>query len=317
MSRIWMAVVLIVSLSRGADAAGWRDKLPPADKTAQYLQDVSVTIKASSSEGSGVIVTRIISGAKTNFVWTAAHVVDGLRSVEEVIDPASGTKRQVIKFQDARIVKELVESGRRVGELAMDAQVIRFSKTEDLALLKVRKTGFVDASAVFYLDETIPPIGTKLLHVGSLLGQLGANSMTSGIQSQIGRTLEGVEFDQQTVTAFPGSSGGGVFLENGAYIACLVRGAGEGFNLSVPVRRIRKWAIKANIAWALDESVAAPSQADLEKLPVEDSGATFTGTSLKNFPTLIRKVPTEIRILPQIDSEPRLPALKPFLRQPA
>ena len=52
----------------------------------QHLQDVSVTVKSGFGEGSGVIVTREVEVApnvkqKVNFVWTAAHVVDGLRSV--------------------------------------------------------------------------------------------------------------------------------------------------------------------------------------------------------------------------------------------
>jgi len=286
MRTVW--TLLLVLASTSAFSADWKAGLPPADKVSQYLQDVSVTIKAGGSEGSGVIVTRLLGAVKTNYVWTAAHVVDGLRSTEAVIDPATGTKREIVKFQDARIVKELVERGRRVGELAMDARIVRYSRKEDLALLQVRKTGFVDASAVFYLDDPIPPIGSKLVHVGSLLGQMGANSMTSGIQSQIGRILEQIEFDQTTVTAFPGSSGGGVFLENGAYIGMVVRGAGEGFNLCVPVRRIRKWADQAGVSWAVDAAVPMPPQADLDKLPVEDVGSRFSGAGAKSFPTLIR-----------------------------
>lgn len=258
--------------------AEWRKELPPQDKVAAYLQDISVTIKTNQGEGSGVIKTRLVGGKKINFVWTAGHVVDSLRSVEEVIDPVSGTKRQIIRFQDARVVKELTESGRRVGELAMDAKVIRYSKDEDLALLQLRKTGFVDASVVFYLDDEIPPLGTRLLHVGSLLGQLGANSMTSGIQSQIGRVLDNREFDQTTVTAFPGSSGGGVYLENGAYVGMVVRGAGEQFNLIVPVRRIIRWAKKANVYWAVDSSAPVPDLEGLEKMPIEDVGASFRAT---------------------------------------
>ena len=79
--------------------------------------------------------------------------------------------------------------------------------------------------------------------------------MTRGIVSQVGRVLslgtgDGTVFDQTTVTAFPGSSGGGVFLSErsgdkaGQYMGMLVRGAGETFNLIVPVRRMRSWAAK-------------------------------------------------------------------------
>lgn len=268
--RVALAAISSVLVASAAFAA-----VPPPDKVPQFLQDISVTIKASGAEGSGVIYTRTIDGRPVNFVWTAAHVVDGLRKVEEVIDPATGTKRQVVRYEDARIVKELTEDGRRVGELSMDAAVVCVSKDEDLALLRVRKKGFVAASAVFHPADPIPSIGAELYHVGSLLGQMGANSMTSGILSQIGRVLEGHEFDQVTTPAFPGSSGGGVYLRDGRYIGMLVRGAGESFCLVIPVRRMRKWAERMHVTWAMDDSVPAPTEEQLRQVPIEDPGRRF------------------------------------------
>jgi S1-C subfamily serine protease len=113
-----------------------------------------------------------------------------------------------------------------------------------------------------------------------LLGQFGSNSLTTGVVSQIGRVLDlganGVIFDQTTVTAFPGSSGGGVFLKSdGRYVGMLVRGAGEQFNLTVPVRRLRDWAKSSKIEWAIDPSLPMPSAEELKKLPIEDSGVKF------------------------------------------
>ena len=52
----------------------------------------------------------------------------------------------------------------------------------------------------------------------------------------------------------------------------LVRGAGETFNLIVPIRRINKWAKSENIMWALDPSVDAPSLEEIHKLPKEKMG---------------------------------------------
>src|SRR5688572_29318749 len=68
-----------------------------------HLQEISVTIKTGRGEGSGVIVTREVKAAngKTetiNFVWTAAHVVEGLRSVRSAVDPKSGQSRQIVEF---------------------------------------------------------------------------------------------------------------------------------------------------------------------------------------------------------------------------
>lgn len=291
MSRMWLVLVVLVSSS--ALASDGVNVLPAIDKVAEHLQEVSVTVQAGGTSGSGTIKTRNIDGKAVNFVWTAAHVIDGLRETKEVIDPKTGTKRTRVSYRDCRIVKELTEEGRRVGELQMDAEVVRVSSDEDLALLRVRKRDFVKASCVFYLDERIPTIGTQLYHVGSLLGQMGANSMTSGIVSQIGRILPGEkqEYDQTTCTAFPGSSGGAVTVQDGRIVGVLVRGAGEGFNLIVPVRRVITWARKADIEWAVDDRIKTPSEDQLKLLPVEDAGVQFqSDRDTKRFPYLIEKM---------------------------
>ena len=313
MQKTLLAVLLLVMASTtqafGGDTALY-----------QKLQDVSVTVKAAGSEGSGVIITREVSVGDTtekiNFVWTAAHVVARLRSVRNIIE--DGTPKKIVEFKDAQIVKELVENGRRVGEIKMDAKVLKYSDAEsgeDLALLLIRKRNFVDQNILFYpLDEPIP-VGTELYHVGSLLGQVGSNSMTRGIMSKVGRVLylgtgDGVVFDQTSAPAFPGSSGGGVFLTEssgeytGRYAGMLVRGAGETFNLIVPVRRMRKWAQKQDVLWALDETLPIPSYKDIIKIPIEHrlmETSTATADS-KRFPVLLP--PTEnIRRLPSIDNK--------------
>ena len=251
--------------------------------TAEHLQNVSVTIRAegpfSAGEGSGVIFTRKDSeGSLVNFVWTAAHVVDNLRTERKVL--VNGSPKTLVEFKDPVVVKEIRQNGRTVGRLQMDAEVLKYSESEDghdLALLRVRKLNFVHDSVVFYLDEKIPPLGTDLLHVGSLLGQFGANSMTDGIYSQHGRVIKSLNkhiFDQTTCVAFPGSSGGGVFLKqdgNTRYIGMLVRGAGEGFNLIVPVRRMVDYCEKNKIMWALDANVKMPPEDELKKMPIENT----------------------------------------------
>ena len=260
-----------------------------------YLQEISITIRAGNSEGSGVAFTR----DGVTYVWTAAHVIDGLRSTRMVVDPKTGTPRTIVEFKDAKIVRTLRESGRTVGRTEIDAEVIRYSDAdhgEDLALLRVRKKDFIKVSGKLYLDENIPSLGTRLLHVGSLLGQQGSNSMTTGIMSQHGRLIGKTVYDQTTVNAFPGSSGGGVYLEDGRYVGMLVRGAGESFNLIVPARRMLDWAKRAGVLWTLDPKVEVPSAEELKKLPIEDVGADFVSKDDKKsnesisaeFPYMIR-----------------------------
>ena len=282
--------------------------------TAEHLQNVSVTIRSegawSVGEGSGVIFTRKDSrGNLVNFVWTAAHVIDNLRSTRKVV--VNGMPKTVVEFKDPVVIKEIRQDGRTVGRLQMDAEVLKYSESEkghDLALLRVRKLNFVTDSVTFYLDEKIPPLGTDLLHVGSLLGQMGANSMTDGIYSQHGRILKHLNkhiFDQTTVTAFPGSSGGGVYLKNDArYVGMLVRGAGEGFNLVVPVRRMVDYCQKNKIMWALDPNVKMPAEDELNKMSIEntprekeDTKDTEKEVTKKMFPFMLRVIYPKMLII--------------------
>jgi len=247
---------------------------PKPEEIPNYLQDISVTIHAGWAQGSGVIKTR----DNTNYVLTAGHVVARLRKTREFIDPKTGTKKTKIEFDDAKIVKELYQDGRSVGRLEIDAEVLRYSDAdngEDVALLRIRKKNFIQSSVQFYCGEATPGINTHLLHVGSLLGQTGSNSLTSGIISQIGRVRNDKIYDQSTCAAFPGSSGGGLFIEsNGQYVGMIVRGAGETFNLYVPVRRIREWAKRVNVEFVIDDKLPVPNEKTLKSTPIEEVGAS-------------------------------------------
>ncbi|MAF25638.1 hypothetical protein CL634_08730, partial [bacterium] len=220
--------------------------------------------------------------------------------------------KTLVEFKDPVVIKEIRQNGRTVGRLQMDAEVLKYSECEkghDLALLRVRKLDFVTDSVTFYLDKKIPALGTDLLHVGSLLGQMGANSMTDGIYSQHGRILKSLNkhiFDQTTVTAFPGSSGGGVYLKGDArYVGMLVRGAGEGFNFIVPVRRMVKYCKENKIMWALDASIKMPTEAELKKMPVENTPKEKEETTRdaekeateKMFPFMLRVIYPKLLII--------------------
>jgi hypothetical protein len=138
------------------------------------------------------------------------------------------------------------------------------------------------------------------MHVGSLLGQVGSNSLTTGVMSQHGRVLNNVVFDQSTCAAFSGSSGGGIYLEkDGRYIGMLVRGAGETFNLMVPIRRMKDWAKKANIEFAIDDKVSVPSDTELKKGGIEfdNGGHRHPAVNKKSFPFMIQESSLWERIL--------------------
>jgi hypothetical protein len=227
---------------------------------SDHLQEASVTIISNGGEGSGVIFTR---GGK-QYVWTAGHVVAHNRHV---------SKQGVTTFDDVSVVRPIVEHGELIGLTLVHAAIIKFSnpdKGRDLALLKLTD-GVLPASSVqFYLGQAIPPNGTPLFHVGSLEGfSEGANSLTTGIMSFVGRPYQNILYDQVSVTAFPGSSGGGVFLqEDGRYIGMLVRGSGETFNLIVPVREMIRWSKENGVYWALDDRAPVTPISQIEN-PIE------------------------------------------------
>jgi hypothetical protein len=71
----------------------------------------------------------------------------------------------------------------------------------------------------------------------------------------------------------------------------LVRGAGETFNLIVPVRRMIKWAKRADVEWAINDAIVPPTMTELEKIPIEDVGHEFLKFAAhKDFPFLIREI---------------------------
>ena len=273
LSAIVFAFMLSVLAVPGVSA---QDK--PVEKVSQYLQNISVTVHAGPYAGSGVMFQ---TNDKQIWIWTAAHVVRPLRRTHQILDD-KGTERSKVSFDDAKILRfnKNKEEGRIVSSYSSDAEIIRYSDADfgqDLALLRLRDKDFKPESTTrFYLDNSIPDIGEDLYHCGSLLGSIGSNSMTGGIMSQHGRVFDGKIYDQVTTTSFPGSSGGIVCLKSdGRYIGMLVMGAGEGFGLIVPVRRMKDWAKKVGVEFAMDSTIKTPNDEELTKKPIED--AAFGG----------------------------------------
>ena len=219
------------------------------------LQDVSVLIETSNGRGTGVLVTRRLGNDLHTYVWTAGHVV------KDEMKP-DGT------FPEIGICQEQRAGGLLVNTRRVPAKVICYSDPEngdDLALLEIATPNWTTVSAVF-AGTTVLPIGTPLIHVGCTLGLYDSTSL--GIISQTDRLLPGVSkaFDQTSCMSYPGSSGGGIYTCDGRYIGMLVRGAGPGLNMIVPMRRIHAWAAKMGVLWAIDPSVPVP--VTVVRLPV-------------------------------------------------
>ena len=79
-------------------------------------------------------------------------------------------------------------------------------------------------------------------------------------------------------------------MTDGKYVGMLVRGAGETFNLIVPVRRMQSWVEARGAGWVLDPKSKMPTLEEIKKIDVEnDSGSSEKESEdAKSFPYLIR-----------------------------
>jgi S1-C subfamily serine protease len=223
---------------------------------AARLQSQQVTVVTSRGQGSAVLFDRTVNGKRVQYAWTAAHVI------QNRMFGYDGTGKE--HFEEVKLVRQHFHDGRRAGETILNATVIAWSHPEtgyDLALLKVDgRFDVQEAGVVFDLSGTAPLAGSGVYHVGSFLGLDGSCSFSVGVVAQAGRVLGGLphEFDQITSPAFPGSSGGGVYDEDGRCIGLLVRGADATFGLVAPARLMIEWAQANGLMWALDPGVEIP-----------------------------------------------------------
>jgi S1-C subfamily serine protease len=237
------------------------------------IRQVSVTLVSQDQMfGSGVLITR----KDKNFVLTAAHIFKDSRH-EITVEKTDKTRVKEIEFDPVFVIKDVDTETGKNNEIVVTGKVIKYSDAElgeDLALVQLDEKKF-DLDTKFYSKKEVPKVGTKLFHVGSILGYEGSNSLTDGLISKIGCKTRltfpnEVIFDRTTITAFPGSSGGGVFdKDTGEYLGMLVRIIQPNYNLIVPVRRIKDWTVKNKIEWVLDKSKPLPKDEELAKIPVE------------------------------------------------
>lgn len=272
----------------------------------KHLTDTSVTVRANSgysrSEGSATLFKRKVwmddnSTRMVVFALSAAHVVSHLRSTRDEITK-DGKPRKVVEYSNPQLVRKLrnPDTGRIVGEVVVDAKIIKYSDADtghDLVIMQVLADDFeLKRGAVMYpKDGKLIPVGTHMFHVGSLMGDGGAGSLTDGILSAHGRLLHGkIELTQSTLVAFPGSSGGGCFLDDGRLVGVLVRGTPtQGFNLHVPTKRLWRFAEKSKTEWLFDHSIKV-TQSEIDDLLVEDTaGAGGSKSNSKSYPFLIRR----------------------------
>lgn len=224
------------------------------------LQQQTVFLEGNKHQGTGVFFT-----TKDHQVWvlTCAHVVAGVKKDKG--------------FDDMNVTPLLMEGGRKVGEMKLAAEVIRFSgrppKGEDIALLRIRSKSFrAPVSAKFYLEGRSPDPGTEVYHCGCLDGSTAPQALSSGLIAGLDRTFHERLVDQTSALATYGSSGGGVYLKSdGRYLGMVEGGQPHAIVWYIPARRILAWADRVGVRFVFDAKVAPVTDADLRKKLIEEA----------------------------------------------
>ena len=236
---------------------------------------VSVTIDTPTSTGSGTIFTRPDwSGTNLiSFIWTVGHTVDDAISVPIMFLLTGPTAEFKRDFNAVDVIRHKTKNGEHVSKIIVKAKVIKFSdhlKGEDIAILLIQGDTFNDRSATFMTNNYIPWQGQRTYHVGSPSGEKGHNSFSRGEVSYVGRLYLEKLYDQTTSMVLHGSSGGGVFDEDGKYIGMISRMKGSAYNFMVPARRMETWAKDQGVSWAFDPTIPMPSEKEFKQIPIED-----------------------------------------------
>jgi S1-C subfamily serine protease len=187
--------------------------------------------------GTGVVVK--IDKDGTTWMLTAAHVTH---------------KAKKIKVWD-----ELRENKKVVGEILYEAEVIRESPDEDLALLRVKKKNL--GKPVVFGNHKEIDIDSDVAVCGTFSGEHVRVVTLGKVQ---GFDVEGLHkkcrYNMATMTVYKGASGGGMYDMNGKYIGMFVALRGNSMAYYITVENIREWAKlkKVEVDFIFDDKAKRP-----------------------------------------------------------
>lgn len=150
------------------------------------------------------------------------------------------TNYHVIK--GAKEVKVTLSTGKEV-----NASVVNYDETQDVAMLKLENGVKVPAVAELGNSEDVKP-GEDVIAIGTPLSKNFASTVTKGVVSAVGRTVETSSGKQlnliQTDTAInPGNSGGPLVNSQGQVIGIntlKLAGEAEGMGFAIPINEVKE-----------------------------------------------------------------------------
>jgi len=184
-------------------------------KLHEQVLYTQVRVRAAKAGGSGtVIYSDEGKRGYSTFVLTCHHVIEGALSVKDEYDPKIGMERKKeyrqvvnVEFFDYKAVPH----GRRPVSNSVDADVMSYDKTHDMALLKLRMSTQAPHVAVFLPEDNIEDIvyGDKTWAVGCAL--LHDPILTEGIITHMGDEIDYNDYWMSSAQIIYGNSGGAMF----------------------------------------------------------------------------------------------------------
>ena len=195
--------------------------------------------------GSCVLFTRIDSkGNVRHFAWTCAHVILVVDETTELTPQDALNLIVTVNINGSRYPARVIAIG-------SDA-----TGGTDVALLELPNCTATTGSVVF--DGSRPEVGSPVFNYGAAWGRFSPPSYFVGCISAASVRLEGSTFDQMECPAAPGSSGSGIFNQNGKCEGLMVALMSSSVSLEVPSRCLIQWARKNHLEWAVDPSFPFP-----------------------------------------------------------
>lgn len=228
---------------------------PERTDLAERLRNATVQVTIGDGHGSGFVIQ---AGDGSFWVWTAGHVAEYVRTVDE----CDGS----VTYPGLKARKEILDhAGRWIGWDEWDVEVVRFSawEEEDLCLLRLGKgtRPWHSGDTLRFSDRAEPlELDTLVYHAGAMYGHDGGISVTEGRVCYREFPVNGVSMFRTTFTALPGSSGGPAATIDGLVVGMLTQGRSDSQNACIPVYRLRAWALRVGIEFAVNPYAPVPEE---------------------------------------------------------
>ena len=217
--------------------------MPEEAKKEAILNPKKKTTDSWSGNGSGFFIS------KSGYIATNYHVIDGASEIE-------------VEFKYKNEIK------------GFNAKVIKFDKTNDLAIIKIDDSNFFKLSEIPYNFRTRSiDVGSEVFALGypMALSLMGKDiKFTDGkISSKTGLGGDITTYQIQ-VPIQPGNSGGPLFDFKGNLIGITSSGINRKLDLTENVNYAIKSSYLLNLIDVLPESIELPSSKELASKPLTE-----------------------------------------------